>query len=49
MTDPFYKQKPDERLGDAPLDSQYYAQIAGALDQLLIARFEGQPEQKGRA
>ena len=94
-TDPFYKQKPEERLGDAPLETQDYAVIAGALDEILngkrggpdrkigfvlmifpfgdhsgrcnyvsngadrrdvvtlmkemVARFEGQPEQRGRA
>jgi hypothetical protein len=93
--DPFYQQKPEERLGDEPLETQYYVEVAGALDQLLnnkrsgpdrklgfilmifpygdhsgrcnyvsnganrqdvvtlmkemIARFEGQPEQRGSA
>ena len=95
MTDPFYQQKPEDRLGDAPLEHQYYADLAGALDELLngqrggpgrklgfvlmiypfddhsgrcnyvsngadrrdvvtlmkemVARFSGQPEQKGLA
>ena len=41
----FYRQKPHERLGDAPLETQYYAEIAGVLDELLNGK-RGGPDRK---
>lgn len=45
MKNPFYQQKPEDRLGDAPLETQYYAELAGALDQLLNGK-RGGPDRK---
>jgi hypothetical protein len=41
MTDPFYQQKPQDRLGDAPLETQYYAELAGSIDELLNGKRGG--------
>lgn len=33
--DPFYRQKPEQRLGDAPLEKREYEQLAHAIDAIL--------------
>lgn len=40
--DQFYRQNPKDRLGDAPLDDDFYAHLAGALDGML----NGGPDRK---
>ncbi len=45
MSDPYYRQNPDERLGDAPIETQLYAELAKILDAVLNAKARG-PERK---
>ena len=43
----FYAQKPEDRLGDAPVERQDYVALAGAIDKLLNGDARGSARKTG--
>lgn len=39
--DPFYRQKPEQRLGDAPLEKREYEKLARGIDAILNGNQKG--------